>query len=389
MNFSNGLLPIGSTEANQTVKNARDAMNVNKAFGIPLAQNAGVMANILPAAIQIEEHKKMTEVARQYQEKYVNDFKTKYGFKSGDLESLREDFDTITKQVTDLIPEGDMRNIYKKYVESYPHMYLSMIPAEALQSKLAVKCVTENRVLRAEIEKMSACVSTLVQGLSKLQMAAGVPPIVNLMFESMPDPLTSITDPMYHSYNEAIQTYHKLLAVEVGEGDKDIRADPVGAIQAFIASKPSIEGVTDESLSALLTVIQNMGTQSGCTPYGDEWNHDGPEPAMNPAMCMGEESMQAGNPRHHQGRSAVYQAQRTQDGGAQWVLKGQVPNVAGGAPQFVQPGHPGQMFHQQQPAYGSDPWAGFAPAGHQMPVRKASKKAPKKSSKKSSKKASK
>ena len=112
MNFSNGLLPIGSTEANQTVKNARDAMNVNKAFGIPLAQNAGVMANILPAAIQIEEHKKMTEVARQYQEKYVNDFKTKYGFKSGDLESLREDFDTITKQVTDLIPEGDMRNIY-------------------------------------------------------------------------------------------------------------------------------------------------------------------------------------------------------------------------------------------------------------------------------------
>jgi len=51
---------------------------------------------------------------------------------------------------------------------------------------------------------MSKCVTTLVKSLSKLQMASGVPPIVSLMFESMPDPLTAITDPMYSTYNDAI-----------------------------------------------------------------------------------------------------------------------------------------------------------------------------------------
>ena len=102
-------------------------------------------------------------------------------------------------------------------------------PPTALQSKLAVKCVTENRELRGQIEEMSKCVSVLVRGLSKLQMSAGVPPIVNLMFESMPDPLTSITDPMYSSYNDAITTYHALLGITTSP---DIRESPEDAIRA-------------------------------------------------------------------------------------------------------------------------------------------------------------
>ena len=88
---------------------------------------------------------------------------------------------------------------------------------------------------------------------------------------------------------------------------------------------------------------------------------------MNPAMCVGKDAMQAGNPRNAQGRTAVYKAQRTQDGGAQWVLKGQVPV-------------PGVSQHVQQPAYGSDPWAGYQ--GHaQGPAPRVRKSKAKKSKK--------
>lgn len=386
MSFANTFIPSvePGTPMDSKVSNARDALNVSQAFGVPLSQNSSMMANILPAAIQIEEHKKMTEVAAQYQKKYVDDFIKRYGFDEDQIKLLEKDFTTITDEVTRLIPDGDMRKMYEKYVKSYPHMYLSMIPREALQSKLAVKCVEENRNLRDQIHEMSKCVSVLVKGLSNLQMSAGVPPIVNLMFESMPDPLTSITDPMYSSYNDAITTYHALLDSTVGD---KLRSDPNGAIKDALNNGVSMNNftakseeekkafksaTTDDSLKALSTVISNMGSSSGCQPYGDEWNHNGPEPAMNPAMCMGNDAMQPGNPRHAQGRSAVYQAQRTQDGGAKWVLKGQVPVVGGPA---------GQVFQQPQPVYGSDPWAAFPPGGQQMAVRKSSKKSTKKGSK--------
>jgi len=100
---------------------------------------------------------------------------------------------------------------------------------------------------------------------------------------------------------------------------------PMDALDKFEMNPPA--DVTPDDVKALKTVISNMGTSSGCQTFGDEWNHMGPEPAMNPAMCLGEDvKMQPGNPRHPQGRTAVYKAQRTQDGGAQWVMKGQVPS---------------------------------------------------------------
>jgi len=163
--------------------------NPNPKGAVPSDFQHAQQAQMISDNFKIPE---MNEVAQKYQDKYVQNFKDRYGFKEGDLDTLKEEFNDITKHITELIPDEDLKTMYKKYVQSYPHMYLSMIPPEALQA------------IRAEVTEMSKCVTTLVKSLSKLQMASGVPPIVSLMFESMPDPLTAITDPMYSTYNDAI-----------------------------------------------------------------------------------------------------------------------------------------------------------------------------------------
>ncbi|CAN0562026.1 unnamed protein product, partial [Ectocarpus sp. 12 AP-2014] len=287
----------------------------------------GMMAGILPAALKIQEHKDMQAVAERYYEKYIKDFNRKYGFTEPQINELVEEFNEVTDEIKRLIPDEKMREMYAKYIESYPTMYLSMIPAEALQTKLAVKCVSDNKALRDKIETMSTAVSSLVRNLTDLQISAGIPPIVNLMFESMPDPLTAMTDPMYQKYNDAIVTYHKLLqdtsviaTLPRLDGrtnddnatrtpltnDQLLRHEPVfylkervKALQA--ANQPSVTtpggDVSKEAMTELTTVLENMQTQSGCQPFGEEWNHTGPTPPMNPAMCLGEENrFQPGNP---------------------------------------------------------------------------------------------
>ena len=401
-NGGNGI-PQDVNKAQNAFQVAQQANMVSQNFGIPMQGNdPGMWANILPAAIQIEEHKKMNQVALEYQQTYVNNFRDKYGFSDSELNDLKLEFTKITDHITGLIPDGELQTMYKKYVESYPHMYLSMIPREALQSKLAVKCVRENKVLRDEVASMSKCVTSLVQSLSKLQMAAGVPPIVNLMFESMPDPLTAITDPMYNSYNEAIKTYHALSSAGTISFTKEnvpyttdlgsaLLSNPVDTLKDFqLAADQGVLGVYFDAdgnnpvkpshISDLQKVIDNMGTSSGCQTYGNEWNHTGPEPAMNPAMCLGEgESMQPGNPRNAHGRTAVYKAQRTQDGGARWVMKGQVPNHTGQGVNVLDHAQLTQNArYHQQPA--SD-WAHYAQAPSAPKTRKA-KKSKKRGSKK-------
>ena len=371
--------PNGSSFAfDAQTMNTQAALNGALAFGGGvLPQGMGMMAGILPAALKIEEHKKMREVAERYYEKYIKDFNRKYGFKDDQIKDLVDEFKQVTDEICRLIPDDKMRDMYQKYIDSYPTMYLSMIPAEALQTKLAVKCVTENKILRGKIEEMSGCVSTLVKNLTDLQISAGIPPIVNLMFESMPDPLTAITDPMYHKYNDAIVTYHKLLK-DTNQDPNIVRVDGNPNNRDFDGSAlPANQGLTNadllrlepvhylkqvagdlyvnneniklQDIKDLMTVMENMQTQSGCQPFGDEWNHTGPQPAMNPAMCLGEnDRFQSGNPRHNVGRTNLYQAKRDQNGNAQWVQTGQIPALSAGAPQMV----------QHQPQVNANQWAG-------------------------------
>ncbi|CAM9101711.1 unnamed protein product [Sphacelaria rigidula] len=315
----------------------------------------GMMAGILPAALKIDEHKQMRKVAEEYYERYIKKFNRKYGFSKEQIEELVKEFNRVTAEITRLIPDEKMRDMYSKYVESYPTMYLSMIPAEALQTKLAVKCVTENKILREKIESVSSCVSTLVKNLTDLQFSAGIPLIENLMFESMPDPLTAITDPMYHKYNDAIVTYHKLLddtnvdnaieRVDQTPNNKNLdvtpgglsceqllRLEPVKYLEELVKkgndhtttpANGSAEIISLVKLQELKEVMTNMQAQSGCQPFGDEWNHQGPTPAMNPAMCLGEnDEFQPGNPRHNEGRTNLYQAKRDQNENAHWVQSG-------------------------------------------------------------------
>lgn len=111
--------------------------------------------------------------------------------------------------------------------------------------------------------------------------------------------------------------------------------------------------VTKAKIEELAHVMQNMQMQSGCQPFGDEWNHLGPEPAMNPAMCLGEEDrFQPGNPRNNFGRTNVYQAKRDQNGNARWVQSGTIPGLSDGGPQMVQ--------HQPQPVQNANQWAGMS-----------------------------
>lgn len=390
----------------------QDAMNMNRLLGQPIgafqAPDAAIMQNLLPLQIKMEEQKQMQKVAEEYQKTYVKQFQDRYGFKKEQLDDIRGDFDKITGHILELLPTGDMKTMYEKYIKSYPNLFFSIIPPEALQARLAAKCESDNRTLRTKVAEMSKCVSTLVKNLSDLQVAAGIPPIVNLMFESMPDPLTAITDPMYSSYNQSISVYHKL-SKYMAEDDKQtggsdlekLYTNPADLLKKKIEGNATIgeiktngvvttEGVTVEDMKKLLGVVEGMRTQSGCQPHGDEWNHTGAEPAMNAAMCLAEnERIQPGNPRHSQGRTALYQAQRTQDGGAVWVQKGQVPNVA--QPSFVAnspyQGNPQPQAPQAPFGFPQGYQQGY-PQGYPMQAptpRKVSKKSSKKVSKKSKK----
>lgn len=376
--------PGGSFSFDSKTLNTQAALNGALAFGGGvLPQGMGMMAGILPAALKIDEHKQMRKVAEEYYERYIKKFNRKYGFSKEQIEELVKEFNRVTAEITRLIPDEKMRDMYSKYVESYPTMYLSMIPAEALQTKLTVKCVTENKILREKIESMSSCVSTLVKNLTDLQISAGIPLIENLMFESMPDPLTAITDPMYHKYNDAIVTYHKLLddtnvdnaieRVDQTPNNKNLdvtpgglsceqllRLEPVKYLEELVKkgndhtttpANGSAEIISLVKLQELKEVMTNMQAQSGCQPFGDEWNHQGPTPAMNPAMCLGEnDEFQPGKPRHNEGRTNLYQAKRDQNENAHWVQSGQIPALSAGGPQMVQ--------HQAQPMQQPNQWAG-------------------------------
>ncbi|CAM9102074.1 unnamed protein product [Ectocarpus sp. 12 AP-2014] len=362
--------------------NTQAALNGALAFGGGvLPQGTGMMAGTLPAALKIQEHKQMREVADYYYAKYIKDFNRKYGFSEEQIKDLIEEFEIVTGEISRLIPDEQMREMYEKYIESYPTMYLSMIPAEALQTKLAVRCVTENGVLRKKIEDMSSCVSSLVKNLTDLQISAGIPPIVNLMFESMPDPLTAITDPMYHKYNDAIVTYHKLLKDEdetlppnyvrlTPEDPKPnspkpkrsdlLRLEPVHFLnqikdkgdRKFKSDTDDYE-VKQKDIEELATVMENMQNQSGCQPFGEEWNHQGPTPPMNPAMCLDvKDRFQPGNPRHNEGRTQLFQAKRDQNGNAHWVQSGEIPALSAGGPQMVQ--------HQPQLVQQPNQWGGMS-----------------------------
>ena len=394
-------------EATARMHQNQDAMNMNRLLGQPIgafqAPDAAIMQNLLPLQIKMEEQKQMQKVAEEYQKTYVKQFQDRYGFKKEQLDDIRGDFDKITGHILELLPTGDMKTMYEKYIKSYPNLFFSIIPPEALQARLAAKCESDNRTLRTKVAEMSKCVSTLVKNLSDLQVAAGIPPIVNLMFESMPDPLTAITDPMYSSYNQSISVYHKLSTHFTGTSDlKALYTDPAVLLKDKIEKGDTIdeiknsngvvttERVTVEEMKKLLGVVEGMRTQSGCQPHGDEWNHTGAEPAMNAAMCLAEnERIQPGNPRHSQGRTALYQAQRTQDGGAVWVQKGQVPNVA--QPSFVAnspyQGNPQPQAPQAPFGFPQGYQQGY-PQGYPMQAptpRKVSKKSSKKVSKKSKK----
>lgn len=372
------------------IQNTQYTLQNAQAFGAPLPQGMGMMAGLLPAALKIEEHKKMNEVAEEYYKQYIKDFNTKYGFTDPQIKELAEDFQEVTEEICNLIPDADMKNMYRKYIQSYPTMYLSMIPAEALQMKFAVKCVTDNKKLRQKVEDMSSCMSSLVKNLTELQISAGIPPIVNLMFESMPDPLTAMTDSMYHKYNESIVTYHKILkdntpsmvgptnAPPQPEGVADhLRREPVHFLKGLSGhisglgntayGTSSGEEVTQREVDELVTVMTNMQTQSGCQPFGDEWNHTGPTPPMNPAMCLAEgDNMRPGNPRHNVGRTTLYQAKRDKSGQAHWVQNGNIPALSGQGNQMVQ---------IQPSSQNGDPWAGVShmpgvdnrPVQQQMP----------------------
>lgn len=364
--------PDSSFAYDAQTMNTQAALNGALAFGGGgLPPGMGMMAGILPAALKIEEQKQMRKVAERYYEKYIKDFNRKYGFKPDQIEDLVTEFKTVTDEIAKLIPDPEMQSMYRKYIDSYPTMYLSMIPVEALQTKLAVKCVTENKVLREKIEEMSACVSSLVKNLTELQISAGIPPIVNLMFESMPDPLTAMTDPMYHKYNDAITTYHKLLKKDGDQPDVErldktpnrngptplstaafLRQEPVHFLKELVRTQGTYGDVSAKEVEELKVIMENMQTQSGCQPFGAEWNHTGPTPPMNPNMCLGEKDrFQPGNPRHNEGRTNLYQAKRGPDGQAHWVQTGAIPALGSGGPQMVQ--------HTPQPQ-GPNQWSGMS-----------------------------
>jgi len=375
---------------------------------------ASMQTAMLPQIMQMKQAELMQKLATDTRKAYLERFKEYYQFDGTQIESFRKDFRDIRNTILNMIPDSDGANkeikvMYESFLESYPEMYLQLIPKEILQAKLSQKCSAQNKELREIIPQISASIVDIMRKLAGLQETLGVSPLVSTVMGEMPDPIALMTNPQYAPYKKAMKIFQ--VVQQRAPDAAAFQADPIAAMKAsgpITIHKRNADGTdmldengrrivteqysADDILAAvdLLTKTQ-MG--SACAPYGPEFTQKGPKPNKNAAACLAsgpDAAWSTGNVSDPKGSKQLYHAQRLPDGSIDWVLTGDMAPVVAGFPGMPDPTTFAQSGYNINGLTGMPGMVpGMAAGGFYQPQPKARKSKKSKSASKSKSKSKK
>jgi len=211
------------------------------------------------------------DITNRYQEFYINSLQKAFGLSDGSMMELHLEFKDISDKMLRILKvnEGKDPDIFdqnKKYLETYPYLYFSVVPRQIIQSRLADKAVKENRMLRANISSISQSVGELVKKISEIETSYGVPPIARSVFEAIPDPISVQYDTKFGKYKDDMDTFYKIssyLRSQNSKSHSDFLMNPVRQIKVFIDKGVSFATKDElESLKLFITGINNSSKKS-------------------------------------------------------------------------------------------------------------------------------
>jgi len=266
------------------------------------------------------------QIAQRYQSD-ISKMKSTYGFTDDTMMQLHEEFSMMSGAIIKTIEnDPDFRDnvgVYKKYLQTYPYLYFSIIPREVLESRLAAKCVEDNTKLRTMLAEMNTCLGDLVHKISDLQEMSGIPPIARVVFSAIPDPLVAGKGP----YQDEVGVYHVMFKFFQ-------RPENSHRFQEFLISPvPTIEKLTKEEVKqmslevndppALIKMLKGITGGIGCVQEaGDAVNDSMGNPKTEPpvpASRCGEGAVRLGN-SGTDGANKTYVAKKGPDGKVVWEM---------------------------------------------------------------------
>jgi len=285
-------------------------------------------ANGLPPPSQ-EDLDKITE---RYQNTYIAQMKRQYGFTDSTMMQLHSEFQIMSTSILSTIENdeafGEEYGFYKKYLETYPYLYFSLIPREVIESRLAAKCVEENSILRIKLAEMNKSLGDLINCVSVMQEQMAIPPIAKVVFESIPDPHAASKGDYHEKYGNGIDIYHSIF-VHLKKRDPE-RLSRFLLAPTSVLSEMSSDDVTTMNLdkndiSTLLEMLSGLTAGKGCTPMTDSekdiyTTSTGVEPPISASTC-GEGAVRLGNPRT-EGATKTYVVKKGSDGNVSWERLG-------------------------------------------------------------------
>ena len=210
-------------------------------------------------------------ITKRYQEFYIDGLQKAFGLTDKSMAELHSEFNDIANKMlkTLKVNEGRDTKIFennKKYLETYPYLYFSVVPRQIIQSRLADKTVQENRMLRSELSSISEIVGELVKKIADIKVSYGIPPIARSVFEAIPDPLSAQYDKQFEKYRDDLDVYYKInnfLKNEDSLMHSNFLMKPLEQIQSFIDD--GVKFATREEMESLSEFIKdiNTGTNTG------------------------------------------------------------------------------------------------------------------------------
>ena len=191
------------------------------------------------------DERQVKDITERYQEFYIDSLQRAFGLSDESMKQLHSEFRDVSNKMLKVLKvnEGrdpDLFENNKKYLETYPYLYFSVVPRQIIQSRLADKTVQENRMLRSDLMSVSKSVGELVKQISDISMSYGIPPIARSIFDAIPDPISAQYDKQFQKNKEDMDVYYKISNF-LKENDSlkhsDFLMNPLVQIQLFIDEK--------------------------------------------------------------------------------------------------------------------------------------------------------
>ena len=211
------------------------------------------------------------DITKRYQEFYIDSLQRAFGLNDKSMKELHSEFNDVANNMlkTLKVNEGRDPEIFrnnKKYLETYPYLYFSVVPRQIIQSRLADKTVQENRMLRSELSSVSKMVGELVKKIADIEVSYGIPPIARSVFEAIPDPISAQYDKQFEKYRDDLDVYHKIntfLKDNDSLTHSNFLMKPLEQIQLFINN--GVKFATREEMERLSEFIKHINTDMSGT----------------------------------------------------------------------------------------------------------------------------